>query len=45
MSPTSIWTPALISYCSPVQGKKAGASTSVYDFDSVVRGEDVYKSV
>ena len=45
MSPTSIWTPALISYCSPVQGKKAGASTSVYDFDSMVRGEDVYKSV
>ena len=35
----------LISYCSPVQGRKAGASTSVYEFDSVVRGQDVYKSV
>ena len=23
----------------------AGASTSVYEFDSVVRGQDIYKSV
>ena len=45
MSPASIWTPALISYCSPVQGRKAGASTSVYEFDSIVRGQDVNKSV
>ena len=34
-----------MSYCSPVQGRKAGASTSVYEFDSVVRGQEVYKSV
>ena len=45
MSPASIWTLALISYCSPVQGRKAGASTSVYEFDSMVRGQDIYKSV
>ena len=36
---------ALISYCSPVQGRMAGASTSVYEFDSVVIGQHVYKSV
>ena len=34
----------LISYCSPVQGRMAGVSTSVYEFDSLVRGQDVYKS-
>ena len=34
----------LTSY-SPVQGRMAGASTSVYEFDSVVRGQHVYKSV
>ena len=45
MSPASIWTLALISYCSPVQGRMAGASTRVYEFDSVVRGQHVYKSV
>ena len=45
MSPASIGTPALISYCLPVQGRMAGASTSVYEFDNVVRGQHVYKSV
>ena len=45
MSPASIWTLALISCCSPVQGGKAGASTSVYEFDSMVRGQVIYKSV
>ena len=45
MSAASVWTPALISYSSPVQGRMAGASTSVYKFDSVVRGQHVYKSV
>ena len=45
MSPAYIWTPALISYCSPVRGRMAGASTSVYEFDSVVGGQHVYKSV
>ena len=36
--------PGFISYCSPVQGRMAGASTSVYEFDSVVRGQHVYKN-
>ena len=45
MSPASIWTLALICYCSPVQGGMAGTSTSVYEFDSVVRGQHIYKSV
>ena len=44
MSPASIQTPAFISYCSPVQNAMAGASTSVYKFNSVVRGQHVYKS-
>ena len=35
----------LTSCCSPVQGRMAGGSTSVYEFDSVVRGQHVYKSV
>ena len=45
MSPASIWTPVLISYCSPVQGRMTGASTSVYEFDIMVRGQHFYKSV
>ena len=44
MSPASIQTPAFISYCSPVQGRMAGASTSVYEFDNMVRGQHAYKS-
>ena len=44
MSPASIQTPAFISYCSPVQGRMAGASTSDYEFDNVVRGQHIYKS-
>ena len=44
MSPVSIQTPAFISYSSPVQGRMAGASTSVYKFDNVVKGQHVYKS-
>ena len=44
MSPVSIQTPGFISYCSPVQGRMAGASTSVYKFDNVVRGQHVHKS-
>ena len=44
MSPVSIQTPVFISYCSPVQGRMAGASTSVCEFDNVVRGQYVYKS-
>ena len=35
---------AFISYCSPVQSRIVGASTSVYKFDSMIRGQDVYKS-
>ena len=37
--------PVLISDCSPVQGRMAGVSISVYEFDIVVRGQHVYKSV
>ena len=44
MSLASIQTSAFISYCSPVQGRMAGASTSVYKFNNVVRGQHVYKS-
>ena len=29
--------PGIISYCSSVQGRMAGGSTGVYEFDSVVR--------
>ena len=42
MSPVSIQTLAFIFYCSPVQGKMAGASISVYEFG---RYHHVYKSV
>ena len=45
MSPASIWILALIFYCSPVQGSMAGASTSIYEFDNMVRGQHIYKSV
>ena len=41
----SIWTPALISCCSPVQGRMAVTSTTVYEFGNVVRSQHVYKSV
>ena len=44
MSPASIQTLAFTSYCSPVQGRMASASTSVYEFDNMVRGQHVYKS-
>ena len=48
MSPVSIQTLTFISYCSPscspVQGRMPSASTSVYEFDNVVRGQHVYKS-
>ena len=43
MSPASIQTPVFISYCSPVQGRIAGDSTSVYEFDNVVRGQHFIK--
>ena len=43
MSPASIWTPALISYRSPDQGRMAGASTSAYKYDSVVRASTFRK--
>ena len=36
---------ALIFYCSPGQGRLAGAGTSVYECDSMFRGQHVYKSV
>ena len=44
MSPVSIQTLVFISYGSPVQCRMAGASTSVYEFDGVVRGQHMYKS-
>ena len=42
MSPVSIQTLAFISYFSPVHGRMAGASTSAYEFDSMVRSQHVY---
>ena len=36
--------PGIYSYCSPVQDIMAGASTSVYEFDSLVSGQHVYES-
>ena len=44
MSLASIQTPEFTSYCSPVHGRMAGASTNVYECDSVVRCQHVYKS-
>ena len=45
MSSAYIQSRAFISYCSPVQGRMAGASTSVYEFNSVVRCQHIYKSI
>ena len=42
-SPVSIQSPALISYCSPVQGEKARVCTSVYEFISLIIGQVVYR--
>ena len=44
MSLVSIQTLAFVSYCSLVQGRIAGGSTSVYEFDSMVRSQHIYKS-
>ena len=44
MKLASIQTLAFISYCSPVQGRMASASTSVYEFDNVARGQHIYKN-
>ena len=44
MSPASIQTLGFISYCSTVQGRMAGASTIVYEFDSVVEGNTFMKA-
>ena len=35
----------LFKCCSPVQSRKAHVSTGVYEFDSVVIGQHVYKRV
>ena len=45
MSTASIQTLVFISYCSPVKGRMVGASIGVYEFDSMVRGQHVHKSV
>ena len=36
--------PSVYFYCSPVQGRIAGASTIAYEFDSVVGGQHIYKN-
>ena len=36
MSPVSIHTQAFVCYCSPIQGRMAGATTGSYEFDSVI---------
>ena len=40
----SIQTLAFISSCSTVHGRMADASTSVDEFDSMIRGQHIYKS-
>ena len=44
MSQVYIQNLAFIFYCSPVQGRMSGTSTRVYEFDSVVRDQHIYKS-
>ena len=44
MSLEYIQTPAFIHCCSPGQGRMAGASTSVNEFDGMVTGQHVYIS-
>ena len=45
MSLAFIQTLAFISYCSPIQDRIASASISVYEFDSMARGQHIYKCV
>ena len=42
MNPACIQTLAFISYCSSIQGRVAGASASIYKFDSVIRGKSAW---
>ena len=41
MSPVSIQTQAVISYCLSGLDEMAGGSTAVYEFNSVVRGQNM----
>ena len=45
MGPASIQIPMFIFYCSPVHGRIAGVSNTVYEFDIVIKGQHIYKSV
>ena len=45
MSLVSIQTWVFISFCSPVMPRMAGTSTGVYEFHSMIRGHDVYKTI
>ena len=40
MGPVPILTQVFISYCLPVWGRMAGASTGVYEFNRVVSGQN-----
>ena len=42
MRPVCVQTQAFISYCTLVQVRMAGANTSAYEFDSVVRTLYIY---
>ena len=37
--------PTIYFYCSPIQSRKARASTVVFEFDGVVIGQHIYKRV
>ena len=45
MGPASIQNLTLNFLCSSVQGRIAGASSTVYEFNSVVRDQHIYKNV
>ena len=45
MSMEIIQTRIFISYCTLVQGRMAGANTSIYEFDNVVRTLYIYELI
>ena len=45
MEPSVCSEPGIYLYHSPVQGRKACASTGVYEFNSVVIGQHIYEHV
>ena len=45
MDPVYIQILAFISSCSPVQDRMVGASNTIYEFNSVIRGHHINKSI